>query len=134
MQSAQRIDQWLRLQVCVTPPQYTNIINLMHDSSSYCVLHTLAHIYARLIRLCIKVSSNMAYIIQAFFLTPLGRSGEGQSSETLSFFLEFYFFSWVLSFLLSFLAFSSFFSNILKKISKGFLISTFWKNLAIKMA
>ena len=43
MQSAQRIDQWLRLQVCVTPPQYTNIINMMHDSSRYCVIHTLAH-------------------------------------------------------------------------------------------
>ena len=42
-----------------------------------------------------------------FFQTSLGRQGEGKSSRTLSFFLEFEFFAWVLSFSMRFLDFSS---------------------------
>ena len=72
---------------------------------------------------------------QAFFLTPLGRSGEGQSSETLSFFLEFWVFFLSFEFSLEFFGFFLIFFLIsFKNFTKGLLIFTFWKNLAIKMA
>ena len=55
---------------------------------------------------------------QAFFLTPLGRVGEDKSSETLSFFLEF----WVFS--LSFEFFSWVFGKILFRFPKNLKILT----------
>ena len=75
------------------------------------------------------------WVKAGFFLTSLGRSGEGQSSETLSFFLEFWVFFFSFEFSLEFFwLFPHFFLISFKIFAKVFLISTFWKNLAIKMA